>query len=121
VVPADPGFQNVPVGAWTLGAGVTLNPTAAGQVDPGEVDISPAVFCTGVGSVRQSISMPTLAESEPFLIKLITNADCVSRLVPSCFPMDPLVAINGAATSGTAPSTTQHASASAPTEKPSIW
>ena len=94
-VPADPGFQNTPAGAWTLGAGATLNATAAGHVDPGEVDISPAAFCTGGGLVRQSISMPTVAQSEPFAIKMVTNADCVSRLGTQCWAMDPVVAMNG--------------------------
>src|SRR5262249_48788634 len=94
-VPADPGFQNIPAGAWTLGAGATLQPTAAGQVDPGELDMAPTAFCAGGGRVRQSISMPTVAEAEPFAIKMATTADCVSRLGRGCRALDPVVAING--------------------------
>jgi len=94
-VPADPGFQNMPAGAWTLESGATLRPTAAGFTEPGEVDIAPSAFCTGGGRVRQSISMPTVAQSEPFAINMVTNVDCVGRLHGQCDALDPVVTING--------------------------
>jgi hypothetical protein len=99
-VPADPSFQNMPAGAWTLAPGTTINPTATGYIDPGELDVSRAASCAGGGGVRQSISMPTLAESEPLAITLVTNADCIAKQPPgSCWAMDMDAVINGGVTS----------------------
>jgi hypothetical protein len=94
-VPADPGFQNMPAGAWTLAQGATIDPTAAGTIDPGALDILPSALCTGGGRAHQSISMPTLAQSEPFALALAANAECVARLGPGCRAMTPVVVING--------------------------
>ena len=93
-VPADPGFQNIPAGAWTLAQGATLDPSAAGFVDPGEVDLAASALCTGGGWLGQSISMPTVAQSEPFAIKMVSNRDC-SLTGAGCRAVDPVVIING--------------------------
>lgn len=97
-VPADPGFQNMPAGAWTTKPGSTLDPTATGSVDPGELTISAAAtYCSAARGVSQTITMPALAEAEPFALDFISNVDCNAKLGPACWALDMAVNFNGAA------------------------
>jgi hypothetical protein len=97
-VPKDPGFQNVPAGAWTVEQGATLNATAGGNIEPGELDIGKSSLCTSRGRARQSITLPTLAQSEPLAIKLAANGDCTSNGGPACSGPGTAVILNGGAT-----------------------
>jgi hypothetical protein len=95
-VPADPGFQNIPAGAWTLGQGATIDPTAAGYIDPGHVTLSHAASCAPGAGVHQSITMPTLAQSQPLALTLVANVDCITKQAPdSCWAMDVDAVVNG--------------------------
>ena len=94
-VPADPGFQNMPAGAWTLGQGASIEATAAGYLDPGELHIPGTAACPGGGATRQTISMPAVAAAEPLAITLAANADCITRQGPNCRAFDLQAVING--------------------------
>jgi hypothetical protein len=93
-VPQDPGFQNVPEGAWTIKPGATLTPAAAGYLDPGQLVFPKSGPCSRSGAV-QSITMPTVAQAEPLAVKISADADCISSLGPGCWPADTAVVING--------------------------
>ena len=93
-VPADPGFQDLPAGAWTVDPGAVMSPTAAGYLDPGQVVFSRSGPCARSG-VHQRITMPTVAQAEPLAVKLAANADCITQRGPGCWPPDTAVVING--------------------------
>ena len=95
-VPEDPGFQNVPEGAWTLKPGAILAPTAAGYLDPGQLLFSKSGPCARSGA-HQTITMPTVAQAEPLAVKIVADADCISKLGQGCWPPDTTVVINGGA------------------------
>jgi hypothetical protein len=96
-VPKDPGYQNVPASAWTLEQGAVLNATAAGNIDPGELEFSKAVMCTSRGRARQSITMPALADSGIFALKVAANGDCTGNGGGACSGAGTAVVINGGA------------------------
>ena len=93
-VPQDPGFQNVPEGAWTIKPGATLAPTAAGYLDPGQLVFPKSGPCSRSGAF-QSITMPTVAQAEPLAVKISADAACISSQGPGCWPPDTAVVING--------------------------
>jgi len=94
-VPADPGFQNVPAGAWTLPQAATIDATAAGYLDPGELHLSRSAACAGGGATRQSISMPALSDAEPLAITVVANASCITTQGSGCWALDMETVING--------------------------
>ncbi len=96
-VPKDPGYQNVPANAWTLEQGAVLNATAAGNIDLGELEFSKAVMCTSRGRARQSITMPALADSGIFALKVAANGDCTGNGGGACSGAGTAVVINGGA------------------------
>jgi hypothetical protein len=63
----DPGFSMPSV--WTPARGALMNPTAVGGVDPGEASFLPSALC-GLGHVKQEVTMPTFARSEPLVLEL---------------------------------------------------
>ena len=93
-VPQDPGFQNVPEGAWTVKPGATLTPAAAGYLDPGQLVFPKSGPCSRSGAL-QSITMPTVAQAEPLEVKISADAACISSQGPGCWPPDTAVVING--------------------------
>lgn len=98
-IPKDPGFQNVPAGSWTLEQGATLNPTAGGNIESGELDITKSSLCTSRGRARQSVTIPPLAQAEPLAIKIASNGDCISSGGPGgCSGPGTAVVLNGGAT-----------------------
>jgi hypothetical protein len=97
IVPKDPGYQNLPANAWTLEQGAVLNATAAGNVEPGELEFTKAVMCTSRGRARQSITMPALADSGIFALKVAANGDCTGNGGGACTGAGTAVVINGGA------------------------
>ena len=93
-VPQDPGFQNVPEGAWTVKPGATLSPAGAGYLDPGQLVFPKSGPCSRSGAV-QSITMPTVAQAEPLAVKISADAACISSQGAGCWPPDTAVVING--------------------------
>ena len=63
----DPGFASA--SAWTPAGGALLNPTAPGSVDPGEASYVSSAVC-GLGTVTQTIQMPTFARAEQLVLEL---------------------------------------------------
>jgi hypothetical protein len=96
-VPQDPGYQNIPANAWTLEQGAVLNATAAGNIESGELEFSKAVMCTSRGRARQSITMPALADSGIFALKVAANGDCMANGGGACQGAGTAVVINGGA------------------------
>ena len=96
-VPQDPGFQNVPAGAWKLEQGAVLNPTAGGNIELGDLEFSKSVLCTSRGRGRQSITMPSYADSQIFGLKVASNGDCVQNGGFSCQGAGAAIVINGGA------------------------
>ncbi|HWO23743.1 MAG TPA: hypothetical protein VNO30_33610 [Kofleriaceae bacterium] len=63
----DPGLASPT--AWTPANGALMNPTAVGGVDPGEASFLPSALC-GLAHVKQAVTMPTFAKSEPLVLEL---------------------------------------------------
>jgi len=97
-VPKDPGFQNVPANAWTLEQGAVLNAIAAGNIESGELEFSKAVMCTSRGRTRQSITMPSFADSGIFALKVAANGDCTGNGGTACSGAGTSVLMNGGVT-----------------------
>lgn len=66
--PADPGL--VDPTKWTVTDGVTVDPTSAGNADPGEAIFTGAGMC-GYAAVSQTFTMPPLDRAEP--LKLVVT------------------------------------------------
>jgi hypothetical protein len=96
-VPQDPGFQNMPTGAWKLEQGAVLNAAAGGNIELGDLEFSKSVLCTSRGRSRQSITMPTFADSGIFALKVASNGDCTGNGGFSCTGAGAAVVINGGA------------------------
>ncbi|MDB4966010.1 MAG: hypothetical protein JWN44_1699 [Myxococcales bacterium] len=81
-VPADPTFENKPAGAWTLGGGVTLDPTVqvGGMLDPGVIVWDKTAICTGGGFAKQTINMPPYAAAEPLSLNLSAQQTCSNSM-----------------------------------------
>ena len=59
-VPQDPGFQNMPAGAWKLEQGAMLNATAGGNIEPGELELASRRSAPRAGApVRRSRCRPS--------------------------------------------------------------
>lgn len=54
---------------WMTTNGALLNPTAAGGVDVGEASFVASAIC-GLGAVKQTFDMPTVAKAEPLVLDL---------------------------------------------------
>ena len=92
-VPQDPGFQNIPANAWALEQGAVLNPAAGGNIEAGEVEFSKATLCTSRGRARQTITMPSFADSGLFALKVASNGDCTGG--GACLGSPIAVVLNG--------------------------
>jgi hypothetical protein len=77
-VPADPGFQNKPVGSWTASSGATLTPTSLGLVDDGNVVFDRTTICTGNGAMTQAVTMPEFAQAETMQLEFSSQGTCTS-------------------------------------------
>ncbi len=75
-VPLDPTFQDTPAGSWTLIGGATINATAAGSLDPGELVVGKLSYCNMHGAATQQIAMPPYAVAEPLAIVASVEHDC---------------------------------------------
>ena len=84
----DPGFSNTPPASWKL-TGAVLDANYASGVDPGQVTLDAPTTCAGSGQVRQSFTMPTVAESGPLALRAVDRLFTVSPPVGCtffCFP-----------------------------------
>lgn len=54
---------------WTPVNGALMNPSAVGGVDPGEASFLPSALCS-LAHVKQAVTMPTFARSEPLVLEL---------------------------------------------------
>jgi hypothetical protein len=83
-LPLDPALDDTPPNAWTI-LNATFSPTVStsGQLDPGSVSFTQDQMCpaasSGLGSVQQSFTMPTYAESQPFGLRLSGQAVCIGE------------------------------------------
>jgi hypothetical protein len=101
----DPGFQDLPAGAWTIAQGAALAPRANGPVDPGELQLDMTAICSG-GTARQTVTMPSVADAEPLALRITQTSDCWTSGGGPCAGPATAVTINGATTlfGATAPS-----------------
>lgn len=67
VAPVDPGFEDD--AAWQVSGGAAVQPSAAGQMEPGQAYFNPAAACS-LGQVWQEFEMPTYEQAEPFVASL---------------------------------------------------
>ncbi len=63
----DPGFTSST--AWQASNGAVVNTSAAGNVDPGEAQYTPATLCA-LGLVKQTATMPAFAKAQPLVLSL---------------------------------------------------
>jgi hypothetical protein len=99
-MPLDPGFQNVPAGAWTLERGAAIMPTASGIVEPGALALDKTAICA-VARARQMITMPTRAASEALALRIAASGNCktsTTSTINDCAVPGVSVIVNGAAT-----------------------
>jgi hypothetical protein len=75
-VPTDPEFKDVK--AWTLSGGATIDPTAPGLDDVGELILDKAAVCTNGGSARQTITIPTFDASGTLSLIHTVERDCMT-------------------------------------------
>jgi hypothetical protein len=97
-VPADPTFQNMPAGSWTLQNGAAINPTAPGLTDPGNLVLSKNSYCPASGppgGATQKATIPTFAASEPLALQVTTELDCSTAGPPCSATYAAAVQLNG--------------------------
>ncbi len=93
----DPGFEDMPSGAWTVSQGAALAPRANGPLDPGELQLDMTAICSG-GTARQTITTPSVADSDPLALRMNRTDDCWGAGGTSCSGPATAVTINGATT-----------------------
>jgi hypothetical protein len=97
----DPGFQDIPAGAWTIAQGATLAPRANGPIDPGELQLDMTAICSA-GTARQTITVPSVADSDPLALRITRTDDCWTSGGTPCGGPATAITINGATTVFTA-------------------
>ncbi|MBK9031375.1 MAG: hypothetical protein IPL61_08560 [Myxococcales bacterium] len=68
---AAPGFSTQ--APWTTTAGVVIDVSAIDGLDPGTVEFQTPALCA-LGSLRQTIEMPTYAKAEPLVLEVTFTA-----------------------------------------------
>jgi hypothetical protein len=66
--PLDKGFMD-PSKWTTIGLGTSVNAGAAGNLDPGEVQVNRIAMCNG-GGVTQTFTMPAFDRADPFKLSI---------------------------------------------------
>jgi hypothetical protein len=75
-VPTDPEFKGS--GAWTLAGGATIDPTAPGLDDVGELVLDASAICANGGSARQSITLPSFDVAGPLALTHTVSRECTA-------------------------------------------
>ena len=68
--PLDPGFQNMPAGAWVLEGTAKIDPSFPGTVNPGQLTFE----SNQSGRAYQSFAMPSFGDAEP--LALVVSTSC---------------------------------------------
>jgi hypothetical protein len=75
-VPADPEFKSMTT--WTLAGGATIDPTAPGLDDVGQLILDRDAICKSAGNASQQITMPSFDAAGPFALIHTVKRDCTS-------------------------------------------